>query len=132
MKALLVCIAVMIGQMNTMQKKQVVHLNPHRNTIDENFGGKLLELVNAPTVISLPETPPRLDSQGNPWCVDVKNLGPDVVTVVGKGQFTSRIMVGQTVHVFSNGTAYSLNRWFTEPLRSRQDDLSKVPSGCSG
>lgn len=131
MKALLICIAVVIGQMNTMQEKQVVHLNPNRNAIGEDFGGKLLELVNAPAVIYLPAKPPRLDPQGNPWCVDIKNLGPALVTVVGKGQFTSRIMVGQTVHVFSNGTAYSLNRWFTEPLRSRQDEISRAPTGCS-
>jgi hypothetical protein len=108
MKALLVGVALVIGQMNTLQDKQVVHLQPHSGAIRADFGGKLLELVDAPTMIYLPMAPPKLDSHGNPWSVDIKNLGPGVVAVVGTSQFSLRIMVGQTVHVFSKGTSYSL------------------------
>jgi hypothetical protein len=106
MKALLICVAVVIGQMNTLQDKQVVHLQPHSGAIRADFGGKLLELLNAPAIIYLPMAPPKLDSQGNAWSVDIKNLGPGVVTVVGASQFSSRIIVGQTVHVSSNGMTY--------------------------
>jgi hypothetical protein len=108
MKMLIISIAFVIGQMNTLQDKPVVHLRPHSGAIQVDFGGKKLELIHAPTIIYLPMTPPKLDSQGNPWSVEVKNLGPGVVTVVGKDQFSSRIIVGQTVHVHSNGTSYSL------------------------
>jgi hypothetical protein len=65
-KALLACIAVIIGQMNTLRDRQVVHLQPHSGAIRADFGGKLLELLDAPTIIYLPTTPPKLDSQGNP------------------------------------------------------------------
>jgi len=108
MKVLLVGLALVIGQMNTLQGKQVVHLQPHSGAIRSDFGGKLLELQNAPKIVYLPMAPPKLDSQGNPWSVDIKNMGPGMVTVVGASQFSSRIIVGQTVQVLSNGTSYSL------------------------
>ena len=108
MKVLLVCVALVSGQMNMQQGKQVVHLQPHSGAIRADFGGKLLELLDAPTIIYLPMAPPKLDSQGNPWSVDIRNLGPGVVTVVGTSQFSSRLTVGQTVHIISNGRAYSL------------------------
>jgi hypothetical protein len=98
----------MAGQTNTLQDKQVVHLQPHSNVVRSDFGGKLLELLNAPAVISLPMAPPRRDAQGLPWSVDIRNMGPGAVTVVGTSQFSSRIIVGQTVQVVSNGTSYSL------------------------
>jgi len=109
MKVLIISIAFAIGQMNTLQDKPVVHLQPHSGAVQVDFGGKQLELDHAPTVIYLPMTPPKLDSQGNPWSVDIKNLGPGVVMVVGKDQFSSRIVVSQTIHVFSNGISYSLH-----------------------
>jgi hypothetical protein len=108
MKTLLVCIAVMIGQMSTLQTKQVAHLPPNRDTIQTESGGKLLELDNAPAIVHLPATPPKLDPQGQPWSIDIENLGPGVTTVLGQGQFTVRIRVAQTVHVVWNGTSYSL------------------------
>jgi hypothetical protein len=108
MKTLLVSLALFISQMNTLQDKQVVHLLPHRDSIEVGFGGQRLDLINAPKVINLPATPPKQDSQGNPWSVDVRNLGPSVVTVVGKPQFSIHINVNQTVHIYSNGRAYSL------------------------
>jgi starvation-inducible outer membrane lipoprotein len=108
MKALLVSVAVLIGQMNTLQEKQVVHLQPHSGAIRADFGGKLVELQNAPTIVYLPMAPPKLDSKGNPWSVDIKNMGPGIVTVIGASQFSFRIIVGRTVHVLSNGISYSL------------------------
>jgi hypothetical protein len=107
MKVLLVGVALIIGQANPLQSKQVVHLQPHSGAIRADFGGKLLELQNAPTIVYLPMAPPKLDSQGNPWSIDIRNLGPGMVTVVGTTQFSARIILNQTVHVFSNGTSYS-------------------------
>jgi hypothetical protein len=108
MKTLLLCIAAIIGQMNALQTKQVAHLAPHSDTIQTYFGGKLLELDNAPAIVHLPTTPPKFDSQGQPWFIDIENLGPGVTTVLGQGQFTVRIRVAQAVHVIWNGTSYSL------------------------
>jgi hypothetical protein len=110
MKTLLICLALFIGQMNTLQDKPVVHLQAHHNSIQVEFGGKLLELVNAPTVITLPATLPKLDSQGAPWSIDIKNLGPGSVTVVGKSRFGVQISVGQTVRINSSGSEYSVKR----------------------
>jgi len=109
MKVMLILLALIIGQMNTLQEKPVVHLLPHSGAIRADFGGKQLELQNAPPIIYLPMTPAQLDFQGRPWAVDIENLGPSAVTVVGKDQFSERIIAGQTVQVFSNGTAYSLH-----------------------
>jgi hypothetical protein len=107
MKVLLVSVALIIGQGNTLQEKQVVHLQPHSGAIRADFGGKLLELQNAPTIVYLPMSPPKLDFQGNRWSIDIRNLGPEAVTVVGTSQFSARIIPNQTLNVFSNGTAYS-------------------------
>jgi hypothetical protein len=110
MKALLICLALLVGQQNTLQDKPVVHLQPHSGAIRVDFGGKRLELLDAPTIIYLPTAPPKLDFQGNPWSVDIRNLGPRAVTVVGTSQFSVRIIVSQTAHIAWNGTAYSL-KW---------------------
>lgn len=107
MKVLLISVALIIGQTNPLQNKQVVHLLAHSGAILASFGGKQLELVEAPTIVYLPMTPPKLDSQGNPWEVDIRNPGLGAITVVGKGQFSLRINAGQTACVFSNGTSYS-------------------------
>jgi hypothetical protein len=112
MKLLLIGVALFISQMNTMQSKQVVHLQPHSATIEADYGGKLVELQNAPASVYLPVAPPGVDSQGNRWSVDIKNMGPGIVTLVhtskfSTSQFSVRIIVGQTVHVFSSGTLYS-------------------------
>ncbi len=109
MKMLLSFLALFAAQMNTLQEKPIVHLEPHSGAIRADFGGKQVELQRAPTIIYLPMTPPKSDSQGNPWSVDIKNVGPGAVTVVGTNQFSSRIAVGQTIQVFSNGMRYSLH-----------------------
>ena len=110
MKSLLLSVAVFAGQinMNTLQRRPVVHLRPYQDVIGSEFGADLLELSNTPAVISLPIVPPRLDSQGNPWSIDVKNLGPREVTVVGKNLLSVPLHVGRTVRIYSSGTAYSL------------------------
>ena len=108
MKALFICLALLGAQQNTLQDRQVVHLQPHSGAIRVDFGGKRLELLDAPTIIYLPTAPPKMDFQGKPWSVDIRNLGPRTVTVVGTSQFSVRIIVSQTAHIAWNGTAYSL------------------------
>jgi len=109
-KRLWVLVTMLAIQMNSLQEKPVVHLQPHMNTIGTEYGGDTLELIGAPTVVLLPTQPPLLDSHGGPWSVDVKNFGPNTVTISGKARFNVQVSVGQTVHIYSNGSVYSLKR----------------------
>jgi hypothetical protein len=106
MKALLLVALVFIGQMNSLQDRPVVHLAPHRNFISIDFGGKLLELINSPAAISLPADPPRLDSKGERWSIDIRNFGPANVTVVGRPPLKISVSVGETVRIAWDGTEY--------------------------
>jgi len=103
-----ICMILLAGQLNTHQSSPVVHLEPHSNFIKLDYGGKLLELINAPSVVVLPAFKPMIDSRGRPWCVDVKNLGPRSVRVVDKDRFSVMVVLGQTEHICSNGETYSL------------------------
>ena len=108
MKQVLSLAALLLGQMNTLQDKPIVHLRPNEPQIQSSFGGKLLELVNAPARLSLPAHPPQPDSQGLTWEIDIKNLGPALVTVVGPSHFSVPVQPGRTVHVRAAGVGYAL------------------------
>ena len=108
MKSILISLALFAGQAVHMQEKPVVRLKPHTAGIEAQWGGSLLELSQAPAAIYLPMTPPRPDVAGHRWTIDVKNFGPLPVTVQGKGGFSVPVAVNQTIHIVSNGAAYSL------------------------
>ena len=108
MYALLVASILSFFQL-TLQEKPVVHQAPNRTIIDVAAGGNLLQLMNTSAALSLPVPPPRTDLLGKPWIVDVKNLGPNKVTITGIKGFNASLLVGQTVHIASNGTAYTLS-----------------------
>lgn len=102
-----VLILLVLVQFNSLREKPVVHLDPHRTGIPAAFGGKRLELVNAPATIALPRPRPVTDSQGAPWEIDIRNLGPEAVSVTDNGPFSVSIQVGETMHIFSNGRLYA-------------------------
>jgi hypothetical protein len=108
MKAVLLSLALAVGQMMSMQEKPVVHLKPHSDSVDTAFNGMLLELDHSPEVIHLPKYPPSADPQGAQWSVDIKNFGPHPVTVIDRGPFSVTIHVNQLVHIYSNGIGYYL------------------------
>jgi hypothetical protein len=109
MKTLLIYLALFAGQYNTLQDKPVVRLHPHQDFIPVEFGGDLVELKNAPPQVQLP--PPRLvDSHGRPWSIDVRNLGPGTVTIVGKAQFRVEVPVGHSVSIKVTDAGYSPGR----------------------
>jgi hypothetical protein len=110
MKAILVSLALLTGQMISMQGKPVVHLEPHSNLIEVAFAGSMLELQNAPEQLLLPKFPPKPNSEGKQWAVDVKNFGPHPVLIVDKDHFSTSVGVSQTIHIYSNGTAYYVKR----------------------
>lgn len=107
MKTLLLCAGIMVGQMMTLQDRPVVHLAPNSHSIPTEFGGRLLELINAPSTVSLPKDPPERDSTGEPWSIDLRNLGPVTVRVAGK-HFSVSVSVGRTVHVLWDGSMYAI------------------------
>ena len=113
MKTLLISLALMAGQMITMQDKPVVRLKPHADIIDVEFAGSILELQNAPRYVHLPQFPPKPDPQGNRWSIDIKNFGPRPILIVHKGRYSNalfsvEVKVSETVHIYSNGTGYFL------------------------
>ena len=112
MNKVLTCLALFAGQMNTLQSKPVVHLRPHTAQIGTGFSGKLLKLSNGPTIVFLPVKPPSTDNDGNPWEVDVMNLGPAPVTVRDPAipSFMVIINVNQTMHFSWNGSTYLATR----------------------
>jgi hypothetical protein len=107
MKFILVYLAIFSGQINTMVERPIVHLQPHKNLIEIGFGGKTLQLLNAPPIVQLPPTPPESDPEGNPWIIYIKNVGPTMVTIVDRGVFSIPIRVGGSVRIYANGSAYS-------------------------
>jgi hypothetical protein len=108
MKTLIIYLAFFAGQMNTLQQKPVVRLQPHRDFIPIEDGGDIVEIHSGSTEVYLPKLPPKADSQARPWSVDVRNPGPTSVRVLDNGLFSVRIDVGKTVSIYSNGSAYSL------------------------
>ena len=103
-----ILLGFVLGQAITMQDKPVVHLQPHRDIVDQSCGGKMLVLIDAPATVQLPVAPPASDGHGNEWVLDVKNLGPTEVTLTGKVLFLVHVKVGQTVHVRANSTGYEI------------------------
>jgi len=109
MRMLFLGLVLVGGQLISMQSRPVIHLQPHKSTIEARFGGCLVELLNGPAVIYLPQVPPRVDGQGGPWSVEVKNLGPaSVVVTADQVHFQTAVRTGQTVQIDSNGATYSL------------------------
>ncbi len=53
MHLLLLSMAFFVAQMNTLHKMPVVHLGPHSDVVQVGYGGKLLELINAPAKLAL-------------------------------------------------------------------------------
>jgi hypothetical protein len=107
MKNFLIYLVIFGGQMSTLQDQPVVHLHPHQNFIPIEYGGDLVEFMNAPPVVQLPQQAPMQDSRGRPWLIEVKNLGPGSVTIVGGAQFSLQVPVGKTVSIKSTRAGYS-------------------------
>lgn len=76
------CVGLLLGQSQTAQSEDIVRLlPPHAFNIPATAGGEMVELLHAPSIVRLPRPAPKLDQLGNAWYVDVKNLGPDDVTI---------------------------------------------------
>jgi hypothetical protein len=107
MKALLFYFALFIGQLPTLQDKPVVHMRAHQTNIPIEFGGDVLEFMNAASIVQLPQLAPATDQHGRPWEIEVRNLGPGTLTILGKAQFSVQVAVGQTVQIKSANGGYT-------------------------
>ena len=109
MRTFFIYLALFAGQYNTLQEKPLVRLHPHQDFIPSEFGGDLVELKNAPPQVKLP--PLRLvDSHGRPWSIEIRNLGPGTVTIVGTAQFHVEVPVGHSVSIKATNAGYSSGR----------------------
>ena len=100
MTVLIFCLLLFIGQVNT--SKEVVRLGPGKASISQDYGGKLVELINAPAEVSLPS----LRRSSTSWSVDVKNLGPHDVTIRNGDQLTVLLHPSESATFASRGSAY--------------------------
>jgi hypothetical protein len=107
MKLFLLCIALFLGQMQPSQSEEVVRLPPHAMGIPEGDGGKMVELLHTPPALSLPKNPPRVTAKGDPWYVDIRNLGPNDVAVQGNSDFIVHLHPKDVVRIRAAGNTYS-------------------------
>ena len=112
MRLAVLLIALFTGQLQGSQS--VVRLSPpHASSIPETAGGQLVELLKAPAIVRLPHPVPKRDPQGNAWYVDVKNLGPNDVSLeqtslfeqVGS-QVVTVLHPRDTARIRANGSGY--------------------------
>ena len=111
MKTTLICVSLLIAQAATAQVQSTVRLPPHTTQIPVAFSGRQLELVNSPAVVYLPNTPPMPDAKGKPWIIEIKNAGPDRVSVVCKMKSSLSLEVGQSTTISSDGVRYSIRAY---------------------
>jgi hypothetical protein len=82
MKTLLLCVAILSWQSQGSQTQTVIRLN-HAGAITVNNRGAMVELMYSPDAVKLPVPVPGPGQDGSAWFVDVRNLGPNDVTIQG-------------------------------------------------
>jgi hypothetical protein len=103
MKALMCCLVLFTGQL--IGSQEVVRLPPGTLTIPPSYGGKLVELLNAPADLGLPSL--RFSSaKSSSWRVDIKNLGPHDVTIRSGNQLAVLLHPNESTTIVSRGSSY--------------------------
>jgi hypothetical protein len=110
MKAIMVCVILLSGQMRTLQDKPSVRLPQNQSSIPADYGGRLVELKDGPQTVYLPQQSPTLDSHGRPWSIDITNFGSSTVTIVGRALFKVQLMAQQSVHIKYTSAGYSTSQ----------------------
>ena len=96
--------------MQISQNEEVVRLPPHAVGIPEGDGGKMVELLHAAPSLSLPKNPPRVTAKGDPWFVDIRNLGPNDVALQGSSDFIVHLHPKDVVRIRAAGNTYSASK----------------------
>jgi hypothetical protein len=100
-RTFLLMLAMLIGQ--SAGAREIVHLPPGKSAILPSYGGKLVELNNAPTAVYLPsKIPPSTQAA---WDVEIRNLGPHNVTITSGAQFSTIVHPGETATVALRGSS---------------------------
>ncbi len=89
----------LLGQLNPV--KDVVRLPPGKATISQDYGGKLIELINAPSDLSLPSLRPPAAH----WSVEIRNLGPHEVTIRSGTQFALLLHPNESATIAAKGSS---------------------------
>ena len=89
----------LLGQLNLV--KDVVRLPPGKATISQDYGGKLIELINAPSDLSLPSLRPPAAH----WSVEIRNLGPHEVTIRSGTQFALLLHPNESATIAAKGSS---------------------------
>jgi hypothetical protein len=91
-----------IGQVNA--SKDVVRLSPSQATIPQDYGGKLVELLNAPAEVFLPSLRKSVELTSQ-WSVDIKNLGPHNVSIRNGNQLIVLLHPNESATIASRGSS---------------------------
>jgi hypothetical protein len=94
------CLLLFVGQLNT--SKGAVRLPPGKAAISQDYGGKLVELIDAPAEVSLPP----FRASATKWSVDIKNLGPHDVTIRSGNQLAVLLHPNESAKIASRGSGY--------------------------
>lgn len=114
MRLFVFMIALFAGQLQGSQP--VVRLSPpHASNIPETAGGQLVELLKAPATVRLPHPVPKRDVQGSAWYVDVRNMGPNDVSLEQAPVFEQAsptvvtiLRPRDTVRIRASGSGYAV------------------------
>jgi hypothetical protein len=97
------CLLLFLGQLAV--SKNVVRLPPGETTISQAYGGKSVELLNAPAEVRLPALKPSEASSLTGWSVNLKNLGPRDVTIHDASRFSFVLHPNESTTVVSRGSS---------------------------
>jgi|SRR5271166_5982338 len=108
MKLLLLIVALFGAQLPGREREPIVVLPSNHFNITFDYGGKYIQLKNAPAVVNLPKAAPKPLASGVPWYVDVVNFGPNDVTIQGNEQFSVRLKPKDSVRVVAADSIYKV------------------------
>ena len=108
MKTLLLCLAILGWQPQGSQTQTVIRVG-RIGTIPVNARGDMIELLHAPDTVSLPATLPGPGQDGSAWFVDVRNLGPNDVTVKS-GPFSVLLHPKDVTRIRAAGSKYVISK----------------------
>lgn len=112
MKTLLLCMAILSWQSQGSQTQtQTVIRLAHVGAIPVNARGNMVELIHSPDTVSLPVPIPGLGQDGIAWFVDVRNLGPNDVTIQS-GPFTVLLHPKDVTRIRAAGSKYVISKRF--------------------
>ena len=110
MTMLLLFLVLLSGQDQGSQGDAPIRLKAGSLGIPARNGGKVVELLNSAPYVTLPKDPVPVGPTAREWYVDVKNLGPNDVTIQGGTGFSVRLHPKDVVRVRAVGHTFLATR----------------------